>query len=327
MRAMPAGRAFISYRRDDTAGYAGRIYDRLQQRFPDQVFMDVSGIGAGVDFVESVEREVRASSVLVALIGKHWLDGGRLDSPDDLVNREIALAIASNIPVIPVLLRGARMPAEGDLPANLSALARRNAVELGEGTFDRDMAALIRALEPKLSRKAGTWKWIAAACIFALGAGVVVYTKKSEEPAPVVKSQPQTSGSPEIDALAKALGSIPPSPGPRGGQEAAGAPVVGFEPVGKWSVTAGGAASGSMLLNLKQDRNYDIRNPQGALQQLSTILGNTGTWTFDTANARLNLLPTSSRLGLGIRITGKQQNSFSAASADNDGVVYTFTRQ
>ncbi len=318
----------MSYRRDDTAGYAGRIYDRLQQRFPDQVFMDVSGIGAGADFVESVEREVRASSVLVALIGKQWLDGGRLGAPDDLVNREIALALESNIPVIPVLLRGARMPSEGELPANLSALARRNAVEVGEATFDRDMAALIRALEPKLSRRAGTWKGIAAACLFflALGAGVAVYRKKGPEPAPAAKAQPQTSGSPEIDALAKALGSIPASPGPRGGQDSGGAPV-GFEPVGNWSVTAGGAASGSMLLNLKQDRNYEIANPQGALQQLSAILGTTGTWTFDTGNARLALLPTSSRLGLGIRITGRQQNSFSATSADNDGVVYTFTRR
>lgn len=77
MFVMP-GRAFISYRRDDTSGYAGRIYDRLQQRFPHQIFMDVSGIDGGVDFVETIENEVKASSVLVALIGKHWLEGKRL---------------------------------------------------------------------------------------------------------------------------------------------------------------------------------------------------------------------------------------------------------
>jgi len=82
-----------------------------------------------------------------------------------------------------------------------------------------------------------------------------------------------------------------------------------------------------MLLNLKKDQNYEITNPSGALQTMAQTLGSTGTWTFNTVDKRLLLLPTNLRLGLGIQITGKQQNRFSAVSVDNDGVIYTFSRQ
>jgi hypothetical protein len=61
---------FISYRREDTAGYARVIYDRLTSRYPGQIFMDVTSIGAGADFVNAIGSAVGESRVLVALIGK-----------------------------------------------------------------------------------------------------------------------------------------------------------------------------------------------------------------------------------------------------------------
>ncbi len=50
---------FISYRRDDSSGHTGRIFDRLEGRFGQgQVFMDVDTIRPGPDFVEMVQQAV-----------------------------------------------------------------------------------------------------------------------------------------------------------------------------------------------------------------------------------------------------------------------------
>ena len=123
------GRIFISYRRADSAGYAGRIYDRLTAHFgEDAVFMDVDTIEAGVDFVEVLQNAVQSCDVLVALIGRGWLDikdaagKRRLDNPEDFVRIEIAAALSRDIRVIPVLVDGASMPRSTELPDNLKPL-------------------------------------------------------------------------------------------------------------------------------------------------------------------------------------------------------------
>ena len=346
---MRAGRAFISYRRDDTSGYAGRIYDRLQRRFPGQIFMDVTDIRAGVDYVELIEREVRISSVLVALIGRHWLDGNRLQDTDDLVNREIALALKNDVSVIPVLLRGAHMPSVSELPEDLKGLARKNAVEVGETTFDRDAEALIRALEPKLGNKKLRRRLLAATAslVLLVGIAVGVYIKNrphaqlaldttsgsTGNPAQPGPEKTSSTGNPAIDELKKAFGNFQvPVSGTSGTNNRANtgeatSPPFEFDPVGRWSVAANGTASGVMLLNLKNDRNYEITNASGYLGAFAQSLGSNGTWTFNTIDKRLVLLPTNFGYALGIRITGKKQGSFSAASVGNDGVFYTFTRQ
>lgn len=300
--------------------------------------MDVSGIEAGVDFVELIEQQVQACSVLVALIGRHWLEGNRLRDPNDLVTREIALALKNNASVIPVLLRGAQMPAASDLPEDLKALARKNAVEVGEATFDRDAEALIRALEPRLGKRKLTRKiWVTAASFLVLaGLAVGFYTMSGSKPQRSVEStqgstgNPPSTGNPALDDLSKAFGNLPVatsgagSTNPGGSTSTTTAPFE-FEPVGTWSVRASGSASGAMLLNLKKDRNYEITNANGALQTMAQTIGSTGTWTFNTTDKRLMLLPTNSTIGYGLLITGKGQNGYTATS--NDGVFYTFSRQ
>jgi hypothetical protein len=126
---------FISYRRNDSASNAGRIYDRLEGHFGQgQVFMDVDAIRPGLDFVEVVQEAVGSCDGLVAVIGSEWLQASdesgrrRLENPEDLVRLEIATALSRNIRVIPVLVQGARMPVATDLPEGLEALARRNSV-------------------------------------------------------------------------------------------------------------------------------------------------------------------------------------------------------
>jgi len=148
------GRIFISYRRADTAGYAGRIYDRLSAHFgEDAIFMDVDKIPAGLDFSEVLESEVQACDVLVALMGRQWLNikdptgKRRLDNPQDFVRIEIAAALRRGIRVIPVLFDRVEMPRSTDLPHGLKRLARRNAVFVQHHAFHANANHLIKQLE------------------------------------------------------------------------------------------------------------------------------------------------------------------------------------
>jgi tetratricopeptide (TPR) repeat protein len=144
-----ADKIFINYRRDDSAGTAGRLHDRLVQTFGRKnLFMDVDHIPAGVDFVDYLHSQVAACDVFLAVIGPNWLDAKddsgrrRFDNPDDFVTIEIAAALARNIRVIPVLVDGARTPKADKLPDSVKPLARRNAVEVRNTHFGRDAEAL-----------------------------------------------------------------------------------------------------------------------------------------------------------------------------------------
>ena len=145
---------FINYRRDDSAGYAGRLYDRLTAHFgPDHVFMDIDQIEPGEDFVEVIQEKLKAVQVAVALIGKQWLDitdaagQRRLDNPEDWVRLEIEVLLARRIRVIPVLVGGAALPKSTQLPECLVPLTRRQAIEITDHRFHADADKLIKALE------------------------------------------------------------------------------------------------------------------------------------------------------------------------------------
>jgi ankyrin repeat protein len=143
---------FISYRREDTAGHAGRLYDQLCAHFgEEQVFMDVSAIQPGEDFAKVIESRVHACDAAVVLMGRNWLTK-RLTEPGDFVFLEITLALQRNIRVVPVLVEDARMPGIADLPAALAPLARRQAIELTDASFHEDVQRLIHALDPSSFR-------------------------------------------------------------------------------------------------------------------------------------------------------------------------------
>jgi hypothetical protein len=150
-------RIFVSYRREDSEGHAGRIRDRLAQEFgPDLLFMDVDSIKLGANFVKALREEVSKCDALLALIGPDWLvakdrDGKRrLDDPNDFVRIEIASALQRDIPVIPILLQGARIPESKDLPPDLTELTLRNGLEVRHASFQGDMDKLIRGLKAQL---------------------------------------------------------------------------------------------------------------------------------------------------------------------------------
>ena len=147
-------KVFISYRRDDSAGHAGRVHDRLMQSFGrDLLFMDVDAIPLGVDFIKVLREEVAKCDVLLAVIGTHWLNASdeegkrRLDSTTDFVRTEIATALQRGIPVIPILLDGAKIPKVQQLPKDLEGLAARNGLDVRHASFHQDMDKLIAALK------------------------------------------------------------------------------------------------------------------------------------------------------------------------------------
>jgi TIR domain len=158
MPVAEGGGIFVSYRRQDSGHLAGRLYDRLADRFGGgQVFMDVDTIEPGTDFAEEITRAVAACKVLLAVIGPGWLtatdeqDRRRLDNPGDFVRLEIEAALARGVRVIPVLADGAVMPGQHDLPESLAALARRNALFIRHESFRSDAGRLIAAIERVLA--------------------------------------------------------------------------------------------------------------------------------------------------------------------------------
>jgi hypothetical protein len=145
-------KVFISYRRDDSAGHTGRLYDRLRTEFGQDLFMDVDTIPLGTNFVKVLGEAVGSCNVLLAVIGSDWLDTRdqdgtrRLDNPDDFVRIEIGTALKRDIPLIPILLEGTRMPRADQLPTDLKELSQRNALDVRHASFHRDMDKLIREL-------------------------------------------------------------------------------------------------------------------------------------------------------------------------------------
>jgi len=152
-----AGKIFINYRRGDDPQAAGRLFDRLHDVFePHQLFLDVDNIAPGLDFVRVLDERVAECDVVLAVIGKNWIDARdetgarRLDDPDDFVRIEITAALTQDKRVIPVLVGDAQMPRAMDLPEALRPLARRNAVRLTHERFRADTQGLVKALQQAL---------------------------------------------------------------------------------------------------------------------------------------------------------------------------------
>ncbi len=158
---MPAG-IFISYRRDDSAGFAGRLYDRLVARYgADRLFMDIDTIRPGHDFAEDIAAALTGSAVCLVLIGRRWesitLPDGkrRLEDPTDFVRLEVAAAIREGLTVIPVLVEGALPPSPASLPEELRALSRRQAIELSSERWNYDVGRLVLVLDEILAQPIG----------------------------------------------------------------------------------------------------------------------------------------------------------------------------
>ncbi|MFC3881821.1 toll/interleukin-1 receptor domain-containing protein [Algoriphagus namhaensis] len=157
---MSYNKIFVSYRRQDASGEAGRLVDNLEEVFGSEaVFLDVETLEAGLDFVQAIDQALNNCKVLIAIIGPHWAnikdaDGNlRLFNEGDFIRIEISAALERDIRVIPVLVNGARMPSDSELPEELKALNRRHAHELSSSRWKYDtdqlIAVLSKIIEPQ----------------------------------------------------------------------------------------------------------------------------------------------------------------------------------
>lgn len=155
--ARTAQQVFISYRRQETAAHAGRIYDAMVSRYGESnVFMDVD-MDPGVDFVEQITEAVSGCVALIVVMGPAWAtvegeDGSpRIEDPTDFVRLEVETGLRrDDVKVIPALVAGARMPRQEALPEALAPIARRNALELSDGRWGYDVGRLLTALDELL---------------------------------------------------------------------------------------------------------------------------------------------------------------------------------
>ena len=186
-----AGSIFICYRRHDSADVTGRIYDRLADHFgSERVFIDVEAIRLGYDFRSEIDQTIKVCSVVIVVIGDEWLaevDGKRrIDDENDRVRIEIESALRREIPIIPVLTRGASHPTKAMLPASLEALAYRNGTSIRHEHFRTDMDSLITQMEK----------------LFAPQESTPSKPAEPKEPTPPMKSTPPTTPPPAIPPVA-----------------------------------------------------------------------------------------------------------------------------
>ena len=177
---------FLSYRRGDVGGYAGRLTDALRQRLgAKSVFQDVTAIAPGQDYTAAIDRALDGCDAVLVVIGPGWLAATtprgtpRLFEADDYVRLELSRALHRNIPVIPLLVGGARLPAATELPDDLQGLVHRQAVVLHDETWHQDLEGLLRSLrgQPAVPTRPGR-RWLlpagmAAALIALVGVGAV----------------------------------------------------------------------------------------------------------------------------------------------------------
>ena len=169
----------ISYRREDSADVTGRIDDRLVQQFGRQaVFVDVNSIPHGVDFRKHLDEQVATCDVFLAVIGPDWMGQkdsqgkASLEDPGDFVRIEVESALKRQIPVIPVLVRGASIPPAGQLPQSLQDLPYRHGLAVRSGAdFHNDMNQLIASLKRVFQGQQETQK-IPREAVQAVGADV-----------------------------------------------------------------------------------------------------------------------------------------------------------
>jgi hypothetical protein len=234
------GTVFISYRREETAGEARALFNDLVARIgKDLVFMDVDTIALGRDFREVLRENLASCDLMLVLIGKRWVDakdqsGRRLDDPGDFIRLEIGAALKRNIPVTPVLLQGAHMPAPEQLPEDLKELSFRNAFELSHTRWESDVQEMIKrlalgkrpdvaapsrlieqggnTLREKLTKALSRGRWALILAIAVVGGGLLYYVKYYPQPPKTGTTTLSPGGSPAPPERAAERESKPSSP-------------------------------------------------------------------------------------------------------------------
>ena len=227
-RADPSRAIFINYRREDSGGQARALLYALERAFPGQVFMDVKGLAPGVNYLEEIEHTVGNCKVVLVLIGKGWagvVDAAgrrRLKDPRDVVALEIGTALRRpDVLVIPVLVGGATLPVEEDLPESLNGLLSRQCLQLTEQDWDYNVTQLVQSLQRKVGQPGSGSRsrlriGLVAAAILAVvgGAAAVLWLREGRSASPAAVAAPSAGAIPAGQASAPAAPAVPPAASP-----------------------------------------------------------------------------------------------------------------
>lgn len=195
-------RVFISYRRSDSEAEAGRLFDYLERALGARnVFKDVDSIAPGVDFRRAVAAYIDKSDVFLLVMGRGWADARnekgerRLEQPGDFVRMEILAALSKGVRIIPVLIQGARMPVEADVPAEIAPVLYINALHLrSDPDFRRDCGRLLAEIRAGRVRRRAAGVAVGAGVILAVSAAIYV---NQQTPPSITNGSP---GTPEVQA-------------------------------------------------------------------------------------------------------------------------------
>jgi hypothetical protein len=314
---MASRKLFINYRRDDSRADAGRLYDRLHARYPGRVFRDVGSLEPGVEWHDAIEKVLGASDACIVIIGREWMTVAdasgrrRLEDPRDTVRNEVATALGHGMRVFPVLVGGAKMPAEDDLPEDLKALARRNALEISEQDWNEDFEKLANAIDKTLGwspakTKGGTNPLVAgaAAALVVLVALGAYFMLRSPATQTVVKPSPAPGPGPSGPGPTGASGGTtkPPPPAPKRidpPRDPAPSPAKAPppDPVGSWRTVV--TQSGDTLnevVELYADSSFR------ALLEGNKAIAAIGRWRAD-ADGNIVIANAVSFLALGVKFS------------------------
>lgn len=215
---------FVSYRRDDSAGHAGRLFDDLVDVYGrERLFRDIDSIRPGDDFTQVLERQLTACRVLLAVIGPRWLEAAeagrpRLHDPDDYVRMELAAALGrEDVRVLPVYVHDAEAPAPETLPEEVRPLAFRQGIELRDSRWNDDVQHLVEIIgRPGGMRRMLTrpvaWAAAAAAVLAVALAAWQLLPEGSDSTPSVAAPSPAAERSPNPATSAAAAVGAPPAP-------------------------------------------------------------------------------------------------------------------
>jgi hypothetical protein len=159
---------FINYRREDSDGDTRAIYNRLARETDERnLFLDVEAIGAGENWRVRIDNTLKKVEAVVVVIGPRWLEilnartaAGTFDS----VRTEIAASLNKpDVQVIPVVVNGARLPAQSALPQDIQGLTDLNAIEVRGSAWTSDVERLVKTLRRSGALPASRMRWVARA--------------------------------------------------------------------------------------------------------------------------------------------------------------------
>lgn len=206
-------RIFISYRRADSAGHAGRLEDELTRRLGDRVFMDVSDIAPGAEFERVLKDALASCAVVLAVIGPRWKEAFAAPRVGpDYVLMELAQALAlEGVQVVPVLVQGASLPSAGELPEAIRSLAGRQAAVIRDDRWADDAAHLARGFRPALGLPSPARRGSVAATLGVLGLGAVAALIALQAPPTPAAYSPSRAREVAIGAVRSAVAACRPA--------------------------------------------------------------------------------------------------------------------